>query len=90
MKQLTITAIAILFSATTAFAERQSFRDRSETWLQNNASSEETTSGNLRLDAPGGNNNANNATGAIGDSLWLLAGLGIAYGYRTIRKTCEK
>jgi hypothetical protein len=46
MKQLTITAIAILFSATTILAERNSFRDRSDNWLQN--TNTEETSGNLR------------------------------------------
>jgi hypothetical protein len=46
MKQLTITAIAILFSATTILAERNSFRDRSENWLQNESTEE--TSANLR------------------------------------------
>ena len=84
MKKTTILAITICLAIHT-FAEHRSIKDRSENWLQHE-NTEETTSGNLRLDMPGDNNTEANQTGAVGDLLWLLAGLSIAYGFFTIRK----
>ncbi|MDR1682289.1 MAG: hypothetical protein LBS25_02720 [Candidatus Symbiothrix sp.] len=84
MKKTIILATAMILAAN-IFADRRSIKDRSDNWLQHE-NTEESTGGNLRLDTPGGENTIANQTGAVGDLLWLLAGLGIAYGFFTIRK----
>ncbi|GHU67724.1 hypothetical protein FACS189413_03050 [Bacteroidia bacterium] len=93
MKRLTILAIAIL-SASTAFAERGSFRDRSENWLQNTSSE---TSGSLRgapvIDGDSPTTTPTTPNDPIGDlAFGLILSLGLIYSSYTVlqRKQSDK
>ncbi|GHU71474.1 hypothetical protein FACS189413_13230 [Bacteroidia bacterium] len=79
MKKTIILAIAITL-ASTAFAERNTFRDRSENWLQRN-NTEETTGNGLR-GAPTISGNPTNPTtpGPVGGGMAIMLALGAGYG----------
>ncbi|MDR0543354.1 MAG: hypothetical protein LBH19_14245 [Dysgonamonadaceae bacterium] len=80
MKRLTILSAAILLSASYLFAERQSFRDRTETWLQHE-DTEETNSDNLRIGS------APNAPSVpVGNGVYWLILLGGSYGVYAAKK----
>ncbi|MDR0546054.1 MAG: hypothetical protein LBG77_00465 [Dysgonamonadaceae bacterium] len=83
MKHLIILSIAI-FPASPTFAERSSFRDRSDNWLQNQSS--ETTSGDLRGNRFGDEiGNAQAEPGVpVGESILILAAL--TGGYALIKR----
>jgi hypothetical protein len=90
MKRLTILSTAIILSASLAFAERSSFRDHSENWL-NNSNNNESTSGSLRGggynggDRPSITDDDNTVTnpdapGSIGGGIACLVLLASGYG----------
>ncbi|MDR1682028.1 MAG: hypothetical protein LBS25_01360 [Candidatus Symbiothrix sp.] len=88
MKKTIILAIVISLASAT-FAERRSIRDRSENWLQNNASE---TSGGLRADGdPGWINSGTDSndpivTQPVGGGLAFLVLSGLGYALVARRK----
>lgn len=81
-KKFCLLVISLLLTSS-LFAERTNLQERTDNWLQKSTAANSSGRGII-----GPNTNPTTtepAVGAVGDALWLLIGLGLAYSFINLK-----